>query len=357
MNQNTDKRKYEHISISLEKDINTHIKNGFQDIELVHQALLTIDKNKISTVTKIFGREFSAPIIIGAMTGGHTDTKKINENLAMAARELNIPMGVGSQRAALENPELEYTYSIARETAPEIFLLGNLGLVQFSINYSKKEALRAIEMIKADALAIHLNPLQEAIQPEGDVNFENSLENLKELTTLPVPVIVKETGAGVSRESARNLHDAGIEYVDISGVGGTSFSAIEYYRQKDSSTGKTFWDWGIPSAISTIEVLETTPINVIASGGIRSGIEIAKSIALGAKACSIAHPLLYEAAQGDYRDIVKLINQIIEELKIAMFLVGAIDIESLKKSNLIVRGQTRAWLELRNIDVKKYANR
>ncbi|MEE8167914.1 MAG: type 2 isopentenyl-diphosphate Delta-isomerase [Candidatus Hydrothermarchaeales archaeon] len=348
-------RKFEHIMIALEEEIESRIKNGFEDVILVHRALPEVDKDGIDVKTDFFGKEVAAPIMIAGMTGGHEKTEEINKNLALAAQELGIPMGVGSQRAALEDERLASTYSIVREVAPDAFLIANLGGVQFSKDYGLEEARKAVEMISADALAIHLNPLQEAIQPEGDVDFKGCLENLEKLKDLGVPIIAKETGAGIAREEAMRLERAGIAGIDVGGLGGTSFAAVEHYRSK-TNYGKLYWDWGIPTAVSTIECIEHTKLPVISTGGIRNGLEVAKALALGAIACGIGLPLLRKAVKSS-REVIGELSTVIEALKIAMFLVGAENIKELREQDIIIVGKTREWLEARGIDYGKYANR
>jgi len=352
-----DSRKLDHINICLRKNVQCKVKAGFEDIYLVHRALPEVDKDDIDLTTKFLGKEISAPIMIASMTGGHEKVKKINENLAIAAEHLNIPLGVGSQRAAIENPELRHTFTVVREIAQNAFLLANLGVVQFSKGYGIEEAKQAIEMIDANALALHLNPLQEAIQREGDTNFNNCLREIEKLSkSLKVPVVPKETGAGIAREEAILLEKAGVKAIDVGGVGGTSFAAVEYYRDKSIKHGKLFWDWGIPTAISILECAEYTNLEIVATGGIRNGIQIAKALALGAKVCGIAFPLL-KRARKSYRYVEDEINRLMEELKIAMFLVGAEKIEDLRKCDLIITGKTREWAIARGIDYKKFANR
>lgn len=348
------KRKLDHIKISLEEDVQSRIKNGFDDITFVHRALPEIDRDEIDTTCEFFGKKIGAPIFIAAMTGGHEKAKKINENLALAASELNIPMGVGSQRAAIKDAKLESTYSIAREAAPDIFLIGNLGAVQFSQEYGIEEAKKAVEMIDANALAVHLNPLQEAIMPEGDTDFTGALEGLKKLKDLSVPVIAKETGAGIAMEEAKLLEEAGAAGIDVGGLGGTSFSAVEYYRRKGFD--ETFWDWGIPTAVSTIECLAGTSLNIMSTGGIRNGLEVAKAVSLGAVSCGIAHPLLAEAMKGK-DEVQKALDKILDELKTAMFLTGSKTIEELRGVDLVITGTTNDWLGNRDIDTKKFARR
>lgn len=353
----TEDRKLEHIKIALKESIESRTKTGFEDITLVHRALPEIDKDEINLETELLGQKFSAPILIAAMTGGHKKTGKINKNLAIAAEKLGIPMGVGSQRAAIEDKSLEDTYSIARENAPSAFLIGNLGAVQFNKGYTIKEAEKAVEMIKADALAIHLNPTQEALQPEGDYDFKGCLSQIKKLSDLGVPLIAKETGAGIAREEAKSLEKAGVSALDVGGLGGTSFAAVEYYRLKENrNIGKRFWDWGIPTAVSTVEAVENTSLPIISTGGIRNGVEIAKALALGATTCGIALPLLEKAIKGPEK-VIDHLTEIIEEIKIAMFLAGAKEIADLRRSDLVITGKTKEWLESRNIDCKKYANR
>lgn len=350
-----DARKLDHILISLKKDVASKTKNGFEDVVLVHRALPEIDRDEIDLSATFFGRKISAPILIAGMTGGHEKAEKINENLAIAAQELNIPMGVGSQRAAIENEKLAYTYSVARDAAPDAFLIANLGAVQLSKGYGIKEARKAIDMIGANALAMHLNSLHEAIQPEGETDFKGCIRGIEKLNNLGVPIIAKETGAGIAREEAVLLEKAGVAGIDVGGLGGTSFSAVEYYRKK-AGKGKLFWDWGIPTAISTIECAESTKLQVIATGGIRNGIEVAKALALGASACGIALPLLSRAVKSS-REVLVELQRIIEELKTAMFLVGAVNVAELRNIDVVITGKTKEWLESRGINCRKFANR
>jgi isopentenyl-diphosphate delta-isomerase len=347
-------RKLDHIEISLKEDVQSRIKNGFDDITFVHRALPEIDRDEIDLTCEFFGKKVGAPIVIAGMTGGHEKASEINKNLALAAAELDIPMGVGSQRAAIEDEGLAPTYKVARETAPDIFLIGNLGAVQFSEGYGINEARKAVEMIDANALAVHLNPLQEAIMPEGDTDFRGALEGLEKLRDLDVPVIAKETGAGIAMEEAKLLEKTGAAGIDVGGLGGTSFSAVEYYRRKGFET--TFWDWGIPTAVSTIECIESTKLSIISTGGIRNGLEVAKALSIGAATCGIAQPLLAGAMKGK-SEVLLILNKIIDELKTAMFLTGASTIEELRKKDLVITGMTKDWLENRGINCKKYARR
>jgi isopentenyl-diphosphate delta-isomerase len=258
---------------------------------------------------------------------------------------------MGSQRAAVENPELRSTYTVMRDEAPSTFLIGNIGAPQ--IEYAEEAA----GMMNLDALAVHINPLQEAIQPEGDVDASNYLQDVQEASKkLDIPIIVKETGAGIKKEDAMALTNAGAAAIDVAGAGGTSWAAVETYRSKDPYLGNLFRDWGIPTAVSTVEVLKSVNVPIISSGGIRSGLDAAKALALGAEAVGLALPVLKEAYMG-YEAVKIKIMKFIEELKVAMYLVGASDISDLRKSDLLIMGKTREWLNLRGINTEEYARR
>ncbi|PKL68696.1 MAG: type 2 isopentenyl-diphosphate Delta-isomerase [Methanobacteriales archaeon HGW-Methanobacteriales-1] len=345
-------RKLEHLLLCAHCDVQyKNKKTGFNDIEFIHRALPELNKEKIDLSTEILGKELNSPIIISAMTGGHPSALPLNRELAKAVDKLGIGMGLGSQRAAIENPELINTYDVARKEAPSSLLVGNIGAPQ--IEY----AHQAVEMIDADALAVHLNPLQESIQPEGDIDATGFLDSIGEIVkTVDVPVIAKETGAGISFEDAVLLEKKGVDAIDVAGSGGTSWAAVETYRADDTYMGDLYWDWGIPTVVSTVEVTQSVNIPVLSSGGIRSGLDAAKAIALGAESVGIALPVLKEAYIG-YKEIINVIERFQESLKVAMFLVGASNLEELKSSKLIIRGQTREWLQERGFDTQKYARR
>lgn len=359
----TSERKKEHIDICLKKNVeygSTLLSEvsfwDFEEIDLIHSALPEADLEKIDTSIKFLGRKMSAPLIISGMTGGVKIAEKINKNLAKAAEKLNIAMGVGSQRAAIENKELEKTYYV-RDVAPNIFLIANLGLVQFNYGYGIEEAKRAIEMIDANAIALHLNAFQEALQPEGNTNWNSCYEKLKFICkNIKKPVIIKETGCGISREVAKKIELAGVSAIDISGKGGTSWGIVEMYRRKDEGDLSILKGWGIPTAISLLECLSFTKLPVIASGGIRNGLEVAKCLALGATACGIALPLLEPSLKNEI-EVEKKLKEIINELRVTMFLVGAKNIKELRKKPIVITGKTKDWAEIRGIDIKKFANR
>ncbi|MDP3624303.1 MAG: type 2 isopentenyl-diphosphate Delta-isomerase [Methanobacteriaceae archaeon] len=345
-------RKLEHLLLCAHCDVQyKNKKTGFNDIEFIHRALPELNKEKIDLSTELLGKELNSPIIISAMTGGHPSALSLNRELAKAVDKLGIGMGLGSQRAAIENPELINTYDVARKEAPSSLLIGNIGAPQ--IEY----AHQAVEMIDADALAVHLNPLQESIQPEGDIDATGFLDSIGDIVkTVDVPVVAKETGAGISFEDAVLLEKKGVDVIDVAGSGGTSWAAVETYRADDTYMGDLYWDWGIPTAVSTVEVTQSVNIPVLSSGGIRSGLDAAKAIALGAESVGIALPVLKEAYIG-YKEIIKVIERFQESLKVAMFLVGASNLEELKSSKLIISGQTREWLQERGFDTQKYARR
>jgi isopentenyl-diphosphate delta-isomerase len=357
-------RKADHIEICLKEDVQARrATTGFEDVSLVHKALPEIERKKIDLSTTVFGYKFSAPIFVGAMTGGTQKATKINAAIAEAVEELNLGMGVGSQRIAIDNPKLEHSFSVVREKAPKAFILANIGGPQLVSKYGVKEAKKAVEMVGANALAIHLNPLQEAVQPEGDTNYSNLLQNIcKVAQELEVPVVVKETGAGISAEDAAMLEAAGVAGIDVAGVGGTSWAAVEYYRAKarqdvfSQRLGETFWDWGIPTAVSLVEAVKSVSLPVIASGGIRDGIDAAKALALGASLASATIPFLEPATKGS-EDVKKALKYFVGEVRNAMFLVGANSIQKLQKVPVVLTGKTAEWLKLRGFQPEVYARR
>jgi len=360
----TRKRKADHIRISLNQNVQArNTTTGFEDIHFIHKALPEIDKQKIDLSTTVFNHKFAAPLIVGAITGGTPEATKINATIAEAVEELGLGMGVGSQRAAIEDKKLQKTFAIARRKAPTAFLIANIGGVQLVNGYGVKEVKKAIEMIQADAIAIHLNPLQEAIQPEGQTNFQGVLKKIGEIAReLDNPVIVKETGAGIASEEAKKLEDAGVDGIDVSGAGGTSFAAVEYYRAKKRGNsfqrrlGDVFWDWGIPTAVSVVEVAQTVRIPVIASGGIRDGVDMARALALGASLASLSQPVLQAVVTG-VKETKRVLSLLIEELRNAMFLVGADSIQKLCEVPLVVTGKTAEWLCMRGFKPERYSRR
>lgn len=355
-----EKRKQRHIRISLEEDVEADIGTGFEDIRLIHRALPEIDLEEVATNTILFGKKLSAPLIISAITGGTKEAKVINEILAKVAENTGIGISVGSQRIAVQQPETEPTFRIVREKAPTAFLMSNIGCPQLSLGWGVNEAQHCVDMINADALAIHMNPTQEAVQVDGDTSFKNILSKISELSgKLSVPIVMKETGCGVSFEDAMEIERAGAKGVEVAGAGGTSWSAVEYHiarevgKQSQQYLGQAFWNWGIPTAISVVEVSETTDLKIIASGGIRTGVELVKAIILGADAVGIAKPFLKKAMDSP-EALETYVNDIIREFKVAMFLVGAKNLDELRQKPAIILGKTAEWLRARGFKPENY---
>jgi isopentenyl-diphosphate Delta-isomerase len=342
-------RKKEGIDIPLKKGAQARTTSTYLEfVRLVHNALPEIDYTDIETSCIFMDRRFSAPLIIDSMTGGTPEARKINERLGKLAQEYDIPMGLGSQRAGLKSEELASTYSVARKNAPHAFLIANIGGAQLSKGLTVTEVEKIVEMIRADALVIHLNPLQELIQPEGEPRYSGVLEQIAKLVMhLNLPVMVKEVGAGISREVASRLEMAGVSAINIAGSGGTSWAGVEKIRADAARNrikihlGELFWDWGIPTAISLIEAKRAVKTPIIASGGLRNGLEVAKCIALGADMCAMAYPFLLAAAQS-LDNLFEYMNLLLAELKSTMFLLGSKNIEMLKSSRYILTGALAA---------------
>lgn len=344
----TSSRKLDHIRICSQEQVEQG-DPGFQGVHLVHNALPECDMAGIHTGVRFLGHQFGSPLFIAAMTGGHPETVVINQRLAQAAERFNLGMGVGSQRAALENPDLEGTFAVVRDMAPSAFICANIGIVQLR-DHGIEWADRAVEMIRADALAVHLNFLQEAIQPEGDHNARGCLAALSSLCEeVSYPVIVKETGSGIAGETARQIAGAGAAAIDIGGWGGTSWAAIEAIRADESSRdqdrhlvslGEEFLSWGIPTVTSLCEVVPAG-LPVIATGGVRTGIDMAKAVALGADLAGMALPLLNPALKGE-GPLNTAIERLLHQLKVTMFLTGSPDIAALKRTRVIISGTNGA---------------
>ncbi len=343
------KRKAEHIEICLNEKVDSE-HNYWDDVRLVHNALPEINKNEIDTSIDFLGKQLEYPIFIGAMSGGYEKGKILNDNCAKAASELKIGFCIGSQRAALENPELIDSYSIVKQYDIP-FVVANIGGVQL-IQQGNKSPLtldqieKIINMIGADAIAIHLNLAHETVQPEGDQNAKGILKAITEVAQR-FPVIVKEAGSGISKEVALLLKDAGVKAIEVSGLSGTSWTAVEYYRAKAQKNkdkerlGKLFWNWGIPSPISVLESKQAG-LCVIGSGGIRNGLDVAKSIALGADGASMAKGLLASALKSS-EEVKQQIKAMGQELRIAMFLTGSKNIQELQNTRYVLTRRLKSW--------------
>jgi len=338
-NSSIEDRKADHIRINLEESVSfPRLTTGLENYRFLHNALPEIDFNEVDASVTLFGKKLSAPLLISSMTGGTELAMRINRNLAIVAQQNNIALGIGSQRAGLKNPDVAYTYHV-RDVAPDMLLFGNLGVVQFNYGYGVDECQRAVDMIQADALILHFNVLQEAVQPEGDTNFAGLLAKIEAVCkALPVPVIAKEVGWGFSEANARDLANAGIAAIDVAGSGGTSWSEVEYYRAPTSyhaNIAAAFADWGIPTANAIQYAVAGAPtLPVIASGGLRDGIDVAKSIALGAIMGGMAGPFL-KAADRSVEDADQFARELIAQIRISMLCSGARNIAELQRTPLI----------------------
>lgn len=339
--ESTASRKADHIRINLEEDVRSTLTNGLEHYRFIHQALPEMNLDAIDLSQTLFHRAVRAPLLISSMTGGTSSAGQINRILAEAAQEARVVMGVGSQRVMLEDEATAETFRV-RRYAPDIVVLANLGAIQLNYGYSIDHCKRAVEAIEADALILHLNALQEAVQPEGNTHFAGLVDKIAAVCrALPVPVIAKEVGWGISEKAACLLADAGVTAIDVAGAGGTSWALVEMYRHQNESLARVagaFRSWGIPTAESIENVRRVAPqLLVFASGGLRSGVEIAKCIAMGASLGGMAGPFL-KAAALSLEDTLQTIAEVRSELRIAMFAAGAANLQQLKQTPLIHTG-------------------
>ncbi|MDE3091173.1 MAG: type 2 isopentenyl-diphosphate Delta-isomerase [Chloroflexota bacterium] len=334
-------RKLEHLRINLNENVQfRQTTNGLERYRFVHQALPNLNLEEIDLSTPFFDKRLRAPFLISSMTGGAAEADRINKTLAAAAQATGIAMGLGSQRAAIEDESLAYSFQV-RRVAPDILLFANLGAVQLNYAYSIDQCRRAVDMIEADALILHFNAIQEAVQSGGNTNWKGLLPEIEKVCrALEVPVIGKEVGFGISEDAARQLASAGVAAIDVAGAGGTSWAAVEAKRAPTSflrELAEAFWDWGIPTAESIERARRGAPeLPIIASGGIRDGVEAAKCIALGARLVGYASPMLKLADVG-VEATIEGIQLLEEELRIAMFGIGAANLDALKKTKHLER--------------------
>ncbi|EZQ03171.1 MULTISPECIES: type 2 isopentenyl-diphosphate Delta-isomerase [Acidianus] len=353
-------RKLEHVEICLFEDVesgNTLLDN----VTLIHQAMPGISLGDVKTKIRFLGKEISYPIMVTGMTGGNPELGRINGIIAEVIEDMGLAMGVGSQRVALEKAEAMSSFKIVRKYAPTAPIISNIGAAQLLKGYGLKELRDLVSMIEADGIAVHLNPAQEVFQPEGEPFYSvEILAKLRDISKeLGVPIIIKETGTGISIETAKAFSDIGINYFDISGSGGTSWVSVEMFRDErkgswKKESAKLFSNWGIPTAASIIETRFASPnATIIGSGGIRNGLHVAKAIALGSNLAGMAHPVLKEAVAGKDA-LINFFNRVEFELKAAMMLTGSKDIESLMKSPIVITGELKDWMESREISLSLF---
>lgn len=347
-------RKWAHLKHSLEIP-DGPLSTGFENLHLIHQALSCCNLAEINTTTNLLGKKQQFPLIINAITGGAQGLDKINEKLAFAAQECGIGLAVGSQTAAIKNRATRNTFEIVRKVNPHGLIIANISALTTADN-----ALEAVEMIEADGLQLHLNLAQELAMSEGDRDFKHLIEKIASIKEkISVPVIVKEVGFGLSLETVNQLKQIGIKYIDIGGAGGTNFAAIEQARN-ESFTNPYLINWGIPTVISLVEALsvyQESQTYVIASGGVRTALDIVKSLVLGAEAVGIAYPILEIACRTDDSSLINYLNDLFNQTKELMLLVGGQTIKELRNCPLIFTGFAKEWLELRGFDLTKYGQR
>lgn len=343
-------RKVEHLQHALRSGQSG--AQGLADVRLIHQCLPEESLSSVSLETYIGELNLSSPIVINAMTGGAAETEEINRNLAIAARESGIAMAVGSQMSAVRNPEVRSSYTVVREMNPHGIVFGNLGS-----EATVDQAKYAIDMLQANALQIHLNPMQELIMPEGDRDFRGVLKRIEQIVqAVHVPVIVKEVGFGMTREAANALRDVGVQMIDVGGYGGTNFAVIENERRAASLSWLN--DWGITTSCALLEVQSSySPRAIIASGGIRNALEICKALAIGASAVGLAGVLLKTLQQEGTAAVIASIAEMHDHLKLIMTALGAGRIEDLWHTPLMISGETAHWCEMRGIPLTDFAQR
>ncbi|MFX0124942.1 MAG: type 2 isopentenyl-diphosphate Delta-isomerase [Candidatus Hodarchaeota archaeon] len=355
----TSDRKLAHLQICLEHDVQArNATTGLEDISFVHRATTNLNLEDIDISVEIFSKRLNFPLIISGMTGGHTFAHKLNHFLSEAVQLTKIGMGVGSQRAALEKDDVRESFDVVRKNAPDSLIIGNIGAGQIAQGLSVDQFQKIIEMIEADAVAMHFNPLQEAIQPEGDTKLTNLYNKATSLIKeVSIPVIAKEVGSGFSPEDMALLNEIGFKAIDIQGVGGTSWAGVESIRtlsSKHKKAGEVFWDWGVPTALSTVLAVRNFKGVIIGSGGVRNGLEIAKLIALGADVAGMAIPFLFATQEHSSEAVVRFIREIEYQIRLACFLTSSRNLKELKKAPLIITGKTAETMKIFGIDPQEY---
>lgn len=340
-------RKVDHLTLCAERDVAFRERTTLlEQVQLVHQALPELSWDEVDTSVELCGKELAAPVYISGMTGGTEKAERINADLATAAQALGIAMGLGSQRPMLGDRSLAKTYSV-RDVAPDILLFGNIGIVQ-ARELSAQALTDLVGAVGADALCVHLNPAMELVQPGGDRDFRRGEETLARLVEeLPVPVIVKEVGSGLSAEVAGRLRRAGVTHLDVAGAGGTSWVGVETLRAKEEAKalGELFWDWGIPTAASLLQVRDSG-LTILASGGLRNGIDMARALALGASAAGLATPALKAQRSGGPRAVEELMSVCIRSIHTALFLCGCRSVRELWRTPRVLGEELARWADL-----------
>ena len=338
-------RKADHLDLCEGDEVGFRSSTSLLEcVKLLHQSLPELSADEVSTDIDLLGRQLHAPLLIAAMTGGHERAATINRSLARIAQERGLGFGLGSQRAMQRNPDMAWTYRV-REWAPNVLLLGNIGVVQ-ARETKTRELEKLVHDVGADALCVHLNPAMELIQSDGDRDFRGCVHTLERLCNeLPFPVIPKETGHGLSPQTIEKLVKAGVRYVDTSGAGGTSWVGVETLRAEGvrRSTGTGLWDWGIPTAPS-IHYAARASLATIATGGVRSGLDIARAIALGARAGGIARPVLQMLARAGEDGVRRYLDEVVHELRSVMLLTGTRTVEGLRHAPRVITGELETWL-------------
>jgi isopentenyl-diphosphate delta-isomerase len=326
------KRKLEHVEIALGKDVRFRNKtSGFEEYDFIHCAAPEMLFEDVDTRMEFLGKSLSFPFMITAITGGYPGARTINRALAEVCRDEHVALGVGSQRQIMENGDHLDTFRIARETAPQSVIVGNIGAAQLVHHRDRETFQRMADLIGADAIAVHLNPLQELLQPEGNRDFRGVLKGIGWLVkSLKIPVIAKEIGCGISEKTARLLLDEGVSYIDVAGAGGTSWAGIESFRNTEARHAAAFWDWGIPTAVCLEMVSRIPQARIIASGGIENGITIAKALAMGARLAGAAFPLLRAHADEDPLKLARPVVDWRQQLKMVLFLTGCRNVDEMR---------------------------
>lgn len=340
----TQVRKADHLRICLDDNVQcSQVSTGLERLRFRHCALPEVDWQDLDLSTEFLGHRLGAPLLISSMTGGTEEAQRINQRLAATAQRYGLAMGVGSQRVAVENPDLMTTFRV-RDVAPDILLLANLGAVQLNYDYGLDQCCQVVDHLEASALILHLNPLQEAVQTRGDTNFKGLLTKIEQIcAALPVPVVVKEVGNGISAPLVRRLMEAGVAAVDVAGAGGTSWAKVESERATDPlqrRLGQTFADWGLPTADCLISARQVAPnLPLIASGGLRNGLDVAKTLALGADLAGLAYPFL-KAASDSEAAVAALAEVLIAEIKTVLFCTGQATLSGLRQEGVLLKSKS-----------------